>query len=115
MSVLLVLCSCPDPTSAGAIAEGLIEHHLAACVSAVPGVRSVYRWQGAVHRDEETLLLIKTTIEQFDALKVYIVMSHPSAVPEILGFAADRGLDRYLSWVHEETTHPPEHAPEPIE
>jgi periplasmic divalent cation tolerance protein len=104
MSVLLVLCSCPDPASADAIAVSVVESRLAACVSVLPGMRSVYRWEGAIHHDDEVLLLIKTTNLQFDALKVQLVMSHPSALPEILAFEASAGLDRYLDWVHAETT-----------
>jgi len=104
MSVLLVLCTCPDPASANAIAASLVEQRLAACVSALPGLRSVYRWEGEIRRDDETLLLIKTTDAQLDALKIHIVMSHPNALPEILAFAAVAGLDRYLDWVHAETS-----------
>jgi periplasmic divalent cation tolerance protein len=103
MSVLLVLCTCPDPASADAIATSLVEQRLAACVSALPGLRSVYRWQGQIHREDEILLLIKTTDAQFDAMKIHIVMAHPNALPEILAFAAVAGLDRYLDWVHAET------------
>lgn len=103
MSVLLVLCTCPDPASADAIAHSLVEHRLAACVNVLPGLRSVYRWEGAIHSDSESLLLIKTAAAQLDALKELIVKAHPSELPEILAFEAVDGLDRYLDWVHAET------------
>jgi len=103
MSVLLVLCTCPDPASADALAYSLVEHHLAACVNVLPGLRSVYRWEGRIQRDNETLLLIKTTAARFDALKDQLVKAHPNTLPEILAFEAPDGLDRYLDWVHAET------------
>lgn len=105
MSVLLVLCTCPDPASAAAIAQAAVEHHFAACVNVLPGVRSVYRWEGEIRCDEETLLLIKTTTAQLDALKDQIVKMHPHTLPEILAFEAVAGLDRYLDWVQAETAH----------
>ncbi|HEY6028644.1 MAG TPA: divalent cation tolerance protein CutA, partial [Pseudolabrys sp.] len=57
-TVLLCYCSCPDATSAQAIAEALVGERLAACVNRLPAVHSTYRWQGAVTRDSEELLLI---------------------------------------------------------
>lgn len=103
MSVLLVLCSHPDPDAAETLATSLVEARLAACVNVLPGVRSVYRWQGNIEHAQENLLLIKTTSDRLDALKESIVMAHPYAVPEILAFATDAGLDRYLDWVRTET------------
>ena len=105
MSALLVLCTCPDPVSADAIAQALVECRLAACVSALPGLRSTYHWEGQIRRDQETLLLIKTTAAHFEALKDQLVKAHPAALPEILAFDAVAGLDRYLHWLHAETTH----------
>lgn len=105
MSVLLVLCTCPDAASADAIAQVLVDRRLAACVNALPGVRSVYRWEGKIQCDSETLLLIKTTVARFDALKDQLVKAHPNTLPEILAFEAVAGLDRYLDWVHAETAH----------
>ena len=103
MSVLLVVCSHPDPAAAETLAVALIEARLAACVNVLPGMRSVYRWQGGIESTQETLLLIKTTTDRLDALKESIVMTHPYAVPEILALPVDCGLDRYLDWVRTET------------
>ncbi len=69
-------------------------------------MKSVYRWQDRIERAEETLLLIKTTSDRFDALKESIVMAHPHAVPEVLALNVIAGLDRYLDWVRAETTQP---------
>jgi periplasmic divalent cation tolerance protein len=103
MSVLLVLCSHPDPAAAETLATALVEQRLAACVNVLPGVRSVYRWLGNIEHAQETLLLIKTTSDRLDALKESIVMAHHYAVPEILALSVDSGLERYLDWVRAET------------
>ena len=106
MSVLVVLCTCPDPEGAESLATALVERRLAACVNLLPGVRSVYRWEGAVERASETLLLIKTTSARLDALKDGIVSLHPHAVPEILALESAGGVAAYLDWVRVETLDP---------
>ena len=103
MSILLVLCSHPDPAAANALATALVGQRLAACVNILPGAQSVYRWEDQVEHAQETLLLIKTTTDRFDALKEHIVMAHPHAVPEVLALDVVAGLDRYLDWVRDET------------
>src|SRR5512143_2998223 len=105
MSAILVLCTCPDEAAADRIATALVEERLAACVSRVPGVASTYRWKGEVHRDSECLLLIKTTIERFDALRERIVALHPYELPEVIAVDVARGLPPYLDWIAAETQH----------
>jgi len=104
MSVLVVLCTCPDADGAESLAAALVERRLAACVNLLPGVRSVYRWEGAVERAAETLLLIKTTAARLDALEECIVSLHPHAVPEIVALEPAGGLASYLDWVRAETS-----------
>ena len=99
MSFLLVLCTCPDAATADALAQALVEERLAACVNVLPGVRSVYRWQGAVERTDEVLLLAKTTVARFDELEARIVALHPATLPEVIACDIAGGLDRYLAWV----------------
>ncbi|MFA7488527.1 MAG: divalent-cation tolerance protein CutA, partial [Lysobacteraceae bacterium] len=60
MSVQLVLCTCPTREVAAGLARSLVEQRLAACVNLLPGVQSVYRWQGNIETSEEVLMLIKT-------------------------------------------------------
>lgn len=100
--VLVVLVTCP-PDKAESIAEGLIEDRLAACVNVVPGLRSVYRWKGAVQKDQEALLLVKTTPDRFDALKRAVLARHPYELPEVIALPVERGHAPYIDWVVEST------------
>jgi periplasmic divalent cation tolerance protein len=100
MAIALVAhCSCPDAETAARIARVLVEERLAACVQALPGVVSTYRWQGAVQQESEVLLLIKTTRERFDALKARLPDLHPYETPELIALDAVDGLAAYLDWI----------------
>ena len=99
MSAIVVLCTCPDADVAGRIAAALVDERLAACVNCVPGLSTIYRWKGAVHRDTEVLLLIKTTRERFDALRERIVFLHPYELPEVIAVDIALGSPPYLDWI----------------
>jgi periplasmic divalent cation tolerance protein len=103
MSAVLVFCTCPDESVAERIATALVEERLAACVNRLAGVVSTYRWKGAVQRDSECLLLIKTTIERFAALRERIVALHPYELPEVIAVDIARGLPPYIDWIASET------------
>ena len=103
VNALICFCTCPDTDTAERLAEALVEERLAACVNIVPGLRSVYRWQAEVERADETLLLIKTVRERFDALSARIKALHPHELPEVLAVEAAAGLPAYLRWVADET------------
>ena len=104
MSAVLVLCTCPNEQTAERIADALVAERLAACVNRVPGVVSTYRWKGALQRDAEVLLLIKSTRERYDALQDRIRALHPYELPEVIAVDIALGLDRYLAWIGAETT-----------
>lgn len=103
MPVFICLCSCPDRTAAQSIADTLVAERLAACVNVVPGMRSVYRWQGAIEHADEVLLVIKTVRERLDALTARITALHPSELPELLAVEVAGGLAAYLDWVADQT------------
>lgn len=104
---LLVLCTAPaDGDVAATLARGLVDQCLAACVNVVSGVRSFYRWEGAVQDDAEVQLLVKTRRSRFDALAAWLGENHPYSVPEILALPIATGSDAYLSWLVEQTTPP---------
>ena len=103
MSALIVYCTCPDAASADALASALVEARLAACVSLLPSVRSIYRWQGTVERAEEVQLMIKTAADRFAAVREAVLARHPYELPELIAVEAVAGLDRYLDWIGEST------------
>jgi periplasmic divalent cation tolerance protein len=102
--LIVVLCTVPDEATAERLAKGLIEKRLAACVNAIPGVRSFYRWQGKLEADPEIQLVIKTRQGRFDELATWIKANHPYDVPEIVAIPAQRVSDEYLAWAVEQTS-----------
>ncbi|MER3455386.1 MAG: divalent-cation tolerance protein CutA [candidate division GAL15 bacterium] len=99
--MVVCLITVPDLESARRIAQTLVEERLAACVNLVPGVRSVYRWQGAVEEAEEVLLVVKTTQERFPALRERVGSLHPYQVPEVVSLPVQDALAAYRAWVQE--------------
>lgn len=102
--VLLVLTNMPDAAAAQSLARALVDSRLAACVNLLPGVQSVYRWQGAIEQASEVTLLIKTTQKHFSQLRQAIVSSHPYDVPEVLALPVSDGHLPYLQWIAAETS-----------
>ena len=103
MRTLLVLTNLPDRAAAERLADSLVEKRLAACVNVLAPCLSVYRWKGALQRDEEHPMLIKTTAERYAALEVAIRAGHPYELPEIIAVPIERGLPAYLDWIAAET------------
>jgi periplasmic divalent cation tolerance protein len=95
----LIFCTCPDEATAVRIAESLVDERLAACANLLPGITSIYRWEGQIQRDPEVLLLIKTTRERVAALTERLRALHPYEIPEIIAVPVTEGLPDYLSWV----------------
>jgi len=100
---LMVLCTCPDDVTAARIATALVAERLAACVNRVPGVQSLFRWQGAVDSQVEELLLIKTTLAAWPALEARIKALHPYELPEVIGVPVTVGSGPFLEWISEST------------
>jgi periplasmic divalent cation tolerance protein len=101
VTVLVCFCTCPDTATAQAIADVLVGERLAACVNVLPGLRSVYRWQGAIERADEALLLIKTVQAQLPALQARMAALHPYELPELVAVEVAGGLAAYLDWIAE--------------
>lgn len=101
--VMLCLTTAPDAATAKSLAQGLLQAKLAACVSTLPGVESMYWWQGQLETSAEFVLLIKTTADQIESLKTFVTTHHPYDTPELLCLPIADGLEKYLSWVREET------------
>ena len=96
---LVVLCTCPDEDSAARIARALVESGTCACVSRVPGVRSMYKWEGQVLDEAEVLLIIKTLASAYPGLEQRLQALHPYQTPEILALPVRAGAPGYLSWL----------------
>ena len=98
---VVVLCTIGSAEEAERLARGVVERRLAACVNVVPGVTSFYRWKGEIARDREWLMVMKTTADRFEALRVALVELHPYDVPEIVELPIQRGHAPYLEWIDE--------------
>lgn len=96
---LLVLCTIPDKVTAERIAARIVNDRLAACVNIVPGIESVYEWEGKIERSCELLLIIKTTASGYANLQHKLEELHPYDVPEIIAAPINAGLPGYLSWI----------------
>ncbi len=99
MAVIVVFSTFPSEDKAADIARTLVSEGLCACVNLVPPVRSIYRWQGQLCDERETLAIIKTTRERFDALRERLVALHPYEVPEVIAIPVEAGHPPYLDWV----------------
>jgi periplasmic divalent cation tolerance protein len=95
----IVLSTCGDRETAERIAHRLVELRLAACVNILPGVQSVYRWQGAVESAAEVLMLIKTKVPLIQQLQSTIASLHSYEVPEFLVLPISGGSDAYMAWL----------------
>ena len=99
MQLLVVLSTFPDKSAAMTAAEALVNERLAACVNVLPGVESVYQWQGKVETGQEVLAVIKTTSQRYPALEQRLRELHPYEVPEIVALPASAVAETYLAWV----------------
>ncbi len=97
--IVVVLCTVPDRETALRLAHLAVDASVAACANIVPGLTSVYRWQGSVHEDPELLLLLKTPTGRFEQLRALLVEAHPYDVPEIIAVPVTGGHAPYLAWV----------------
>jgi periplasmic divalent cation tolerance protein len=95
----IVLSTCGDRETAERIAHRLVQQHLAACVNILPGVQSVYRWQGAVQSEPEVLMLIKTKAALIQEVQSTITGLHPYEVPEFLVLPISGGSEAYMAWL----------------
>ena len=107
--LIVVYVTAGSAEEAEQLAQTLVSEKLAACVSRIPSVRSVYRWQGAVEQSEEELLIIKTRKDLFGALEKRVRSLHSYSVPEIIALPVTAGSTPYLNWLRDQVT--PESRP----
>jgi len=104
--VRAVLVTAPDLESAEKLGRTLVQEGLAACANLVPGVVSLYRWAGSLQRDEEVLMILKSTAAAVEPLRARVEALHPYDVPEVLALPVAAGHEPYLAWVRREVRRP---------
>lgn len=96
---IAVFITVANREEAARLTEMLVEKRLAACVQILPGIESVYRWQGKVERQSEVLIIAKTTGARFDELEKEVRALHSYETPEIVAFQLTAGSSAYLEWL----------------
>jgi periplasmic divalent cation tolerance protein len=98
---IVVLSACANQEEAERLARLLVDRRLAACVNVIPGMRSYYRWKGAVEAAGECLLIVKSSRDLFASLTAALEKAHSYEVPEALAIPIVDGAAKYLSWLGE--------------
>lgn len=101
---VVVYATFPDYGTADAIATALVEQRLAACVNLIPGMRSIYRWQGALERADEVVAIIKSQAAEVPRIVATIERLHPYHAPAVVVLPIESGSRAYLDWITAETT-----------
>ena len=95
----IVLTTVASPEQAASLGRTLVEEQLVACATVVPGIESIYRWQGKIETSRETLLLLKTLPGQMPALEERLHALHGYEIPEFLALGVESGSAGYLDWL----------------
>ena len=101
---LVVIVTCPSQQEAESIAEAVVEQRLAACVNVAGPVRSFFRWEGALQKEAEWLLFVKSISERLEELCQELARLHSYDVPEIIAVPVSGGSEKYLKWLEEMST-----------
>jgi len=101
----IVLCTCA-PGDSARLLTALLQERLIAGGNIVPGLRSLYRWQGAVQVEPEELLIMETADDRVAAMSERLRALHPYEVPKIVTFDVKETLEDYLQWVRDMTRPP---------
>ncbi len=105
---LLAWVPCPDSACAERIGREAVELHFAACANVLPGMRSIYRWNGAIQSDAEVLLVLKTSRARAQELTEFVASRHPYELPAVSLLPLEGGYAPFLEWIGRETSEPRE-------
>jgi periplasmic divalent cation tolerance protein len=103
MDEIVVLITTGSEAEAKGIARELVAQELVACVNVLPGVRSIFRWEGQVVEEQEVLLVAKTVSQAFEGVATLVKSMHSYSLPEVIALSIQQGLPEYLSWVQDST------------
>lgn len=101
---IVVLTTLASAEEAVTLVRALLDRRLIACANILPGVRSLYRWEGKVADEREVIVILKTRRVRLDALEMAFGELHPYKVPELLALPVSAGLHKYLEWIDDETS-----------
>ncbi len=101
MDIRWIYMTAPSLEEAQRIGRALVEAGLAACVNALPGMRSIYVWQGKVEEAAEAVLIAKTTAERVEELFAAAKRLHPYECPCLLSFTVEQGFAPFLDWIRQ--------------
>ncbi len=99
---VILMTTLPNMDAALTLVRALVEERLVACGSALPGAISQYYWQGELCKEQETVVLLKTTPKNLSAIEARFSSLHPFEVPEMLTFTPDQISLPYRNWMHQE-------------
>ena len=100
---VMAITTVPSAEVGRSLVRVLVERHLVACGSVIPGALSIYRWKGTIEETAEAVIVMKTRVERWDELKAVFPMLHPYDVPELIAVSVVDGHRPYLDWLTAET------------
>ena len=103
-NAIVILTTVASAEEAVALVRALLDRRLIACGNILPGVQSLYRWEGKVADEREVIVLLKTRASRVEALEMAFGELHPYKVPELLALPVSAGLHKYLEWIDDETS-----------
>ena len=103
-TAVVVLTTLASVDEAVTLIRALLDRRLIACGNILPGVRSIYRWEGKVADEQEVIVLLKTRASRVEALEMAFGQLHPYKVPELVALPVSAGLHKYLEWIDDETS-----------
>lgn len=102
--IVLLYCTAASVTEAEAIAEAVVGPRLAACANIIPGMRSLYWWEGKLEKGEEAVLILKTRSDLVAAVTATVKAAHSYSVPCVLPLTVGEGGNAdYIAWLLAET------------
>lgn len=97
--VQLFYVTCPDSETAQKISRTLLEEGLIACANILPGMESLYWWEGKIETSREVVLILKSTDAQSSRIIARIESLHPYNTPCILSLPIEKSSEAYVRWL----------------